>query len=103
MKLFFFCLPLGFAAALASLFLYVNPPNCILPDPNLCSNFGEQRGGFPLPVLRDNVGSSPPDSWGKIDSGDIASANLPAFSLNLLFYSGLFWAAGQVSKRLRNR
>ncbi|MBD2089596.1 hypothetical protein H6F67_06990 [Microcoleus sp. FACHB-1515] len=99
MKLFFVCLPIGLIAAVASAFLYVNPPNCTIPYPD-CPQFGKQQGGFPLPVLDDNVGESPTQSWGKIDEGDVASVNLSALGINSLFYAAIFWASGLIALRL---
>ena len=90
---------------------YVQPANC----EQLCVNepcaagtckSGEQKAGFPLPILRDAEGGSPPSGWGKIGLEDLAYLNIRAFLLNILFYSVLLLLVRSIfrfSKRLRTR
>lgn len=57
----------------------VNAP-CSLPMECL----GDLKAGFPLPVIHDDIGSSPIDGWGKIGVED--NFDFWAFFLNSFFY-----------------
>lgn len=55
---------------------------------------GLLSAGFPVPVIRDHMGSSPISGWGRLGPEDIALLPwLPclAIPLNVMFYSALLW------------
>lgn len=70
---------------------------------------GEQKAGFPLPIIRDQggkVGSSPTSGYGKIGFWDYFVPDIGALSLNILFYTVLLILAKSIfvlGKRLRSR
>ncbi len=51
---------------------------------------GLAGAGFPLTFICDSLGSSPTESWGKIDEADILFPNL-FFLVDVLFYIVLLW------------
>jgi hypothetical protein len=62
---------------------------------------GLQSAGFPVPVIRDHIGSSPISGWGRLGPEDISL--LPCFSipLNVMFYSAILWPLQKVISRRR--
>jgi hypothetical protein len=86
---------------------YVRPKNCQqfcdLPEHLTCpSGFcrsGEQRAGFPLPIIIDNgAGSSPTSGWGKLGPEDLPNPVTPA--LDVIFYSVLLWLPWKIIRIL---
>ncbi len=77
---------------------YVRPLNCQrlcdlpeqLPCPSGACRLGEQRAGFPLPIVIDNgAGSSPTSGWGKLGPEDLPNPLTPV--LDVVFYGVLLW------------
>jgi hypothetical protein len=77
---------------------YVQPSSClqlcVLPTqvdcPSGSCRLGEQRAGFPLPMIIDSgAGSSPTTGWGKLGPEDHPNPFTPL--LNVLFYGILLW------------
>ena len=77
---------------------YVRPLNCQqfcdLPEQLNCPSgscrSGEQRAGFPLPIVIDSgAGSSPTGGWGKLGPEDLPNPVTPV--LDVVFYSLLLW------------
>ncbi len=103
---------LAVGMALGSL-RFVRPANCQTlcseplqaPCPTGACRFGEQRAGFPLPILTDNEAGSPPGGWGKIGPEDIPNPFF--FVIDALFYGLLLWlpisAARIISRRAGTR
>ncbi len=61
-----------------------------LPCPSGSCRAGEQRAGFPLPMVIDTgTGSSPTGGWGKLGPEDLPNPLTPV--LDVLFYSVLLW------------
>ncbi len=58
------------------------------PQDPVCQ--GLAGAGFPLTFICDRLGSSPTESWGKIDEADILFPNL-FFLVDVLFYIVLLW------------
>jgi hypothetical protein len=88
---------LSIGLTLASL-KYVQPASCLqlcdLPKQAACPvgscRLGEQRAGFPLPMIIDSgAGSSPTSGWGKLGPEDLPNPFTPL--LNVLFYGILLW------------
>ena len=86
---------------------YVRPPDCQrfcdLPVHLPCSSgscrAGEQRAGFPVPVLIDSgAGSSPIDGWGKLRPED--RPNPVTTLLAVLFFSVLLWLLWKIMRVL---
>jgi len=73
MKQFIVSLIPGTCVAFASIFLYVQPPECVQ---EIECQVGVQRGGFPLGVVKDKPGSSPISGWGRISLEDFYSAQV---------------------------
>lgn len=74
---------------------YVRPTDCqhlcsTDPCPTGYCRTGEQRAGFPFPILLDNNdGGSPIAGWGKLGPEDYP---LPyTFVLDVLFYGMILW------------
>lgn len=57
----------GTCVAFASIFLYVQPPDCVQ---EIECKVGVQRGGFPLAVVKDKPESSPLSGWARISLED---------------------------------
>jgi hypothetical protein len=80
--------------------LYVRPQDCGLacdapqgtPCPSGACRIGEQRAGWPLPVVVDAPGGgSPTSGWGRLGPED---PPIPGpFVADILFYSILLWLA----------
>ncbi|MEJ2303269.1 MAG: hypothetical protein P8Y14_17210 [Anaerolineales bacterium] len=77
---------------------YVRPVDCQgfcdlprgVPCPSGSCRSGEQRAGFPIPVVIDSgAGSSPIDGWGKLGPED--GLNPLTTVLDVLFYGTLLW------------
>lgn len=75
---------------------YVRPLNCQrfcdlpeqMPCPSGSCRAGEQRAGFPLPLIIDSgAGSSPTSGWGKLGPEDLPNPVTPV--LDVAFYSVL--------------
>jgi hypothetical protein len=90
--------------------LYIQPGNCQTmciepegaPCPTGACREGEQKAGFPLPVLQDQgTGGSPTSGWGVLGSEDLP--NPLYFLLDVVFYGLLFWLAWQVIQVIRFR
>lgn len=86
---------------------YVRPADCQRfcdkPEPTPCPSgscrSGEQRAGFPLPVVIDSgAGSSPTSGWGKLGPEDLPNPVTPV--LDVLFYSVLLWLLWKVLRVL---
>jgi hypothetical protein len=101
---------LGVCLTFASL-RYVKPAKChqlCLNEPcalGACKP-GEQIAGFPFPFVRDqesHVGSSPTSAWGRVGLEDYTSADIKAFSFNILFYSAIVGSLTRLGKSLRTR
>jgi hypothetical protein len=89
---------------------YVQPSNCLqlcdLPAQADCPSgscrLGEQRAGFPLPMLIDSsAGSSPTTGWGKLGPEDLPNPFTPL--LNVLFYAILLWLIWKLIRWLFGR
>ena len=65
-------------------------------DRTLCR--GLLGAGFPLPVVCDASGESPPSSWGRIDWADADSINLLGTVSDILLYGMLLWGAARLWK-----
>jgi hypothetical protein len=77
---------------------YIQPSNCLqlcdLPEQMTCPSGscrpGEQRAGFPLPIVIDSgIGSSPTSGWGKLGPEDFPNPVTPV--LDAVFYGVLLW------------
>ncbi len=63
---------------------------------------GEQRAGWPLPVLIDSPGGgSPTNGWGKLGPED--PPIISTFLLDTLFYSILLWVAFSIVRAVRRQ
>ncbi len=89
---------------------FVRPVNCQsfcdvpeqAPCPRGSCRPGEQRAGLPLPVLVDDPGGgSPTSGWGILGPEDLP--NPVTFVLDVLFYSGLLWLIGYVTRVIRGK
>lgn len=96
MKLFLAGWSSGFAAALASSVLAVNPPNCAVID-QACLEQGQRQGSYPLIVLYDSDAESPTSSIGRIDANDLIRVNPLNLGINTLFHTGIFSTSGSLS------
>ena len=90
--------------------LYVRPKVCNqacdapegIPCPSGACRFGEQRAGWPLPVIVDSPGGgSPVDGWRKLGPEDIPMPD--TFVLDVLFYGILLWVASCMIQAHRGR
>lgn len=84
----------GACLTVASIFLYVQPPECVV---GVKCSAGVQRGGFPLAVVKDQALSSPTSGWGRMSLDDFYNASLLAFLINSLCYTALWWVVWEVS------
>jgi hypothetical protein len=100
-------LAIGFS--IASL-RYVRPLNCVtfcdLPEQLTCPSGscrpGEQRAGFPLPIILDSgTGSSPTSGWGKLGPEDLPNPVTPI--LDVIFYGVLLWIIWKIFRALLGR
>ncbi len=82
---------------------YVRPSNCLqfcdLPKQLTCPigscRSGEQRAGFPLPIIIDSgAGSSPTGGWGKLGPEDVPNPVTPV--LDVVFYGVLLWSVWKI-------
>ncbi len=89
---------------------YVTPKDCsqecVAPEGTSCPSgacrIGEQRAGWPLPVLIDSPGGgSPVNGWGKLGPEDPPIPS--AFVLDTLFYSILLWVAFSIVRAVRRQ
>jgi len=89
---------------------YIRPMDCQrlcqepiqAPCPSGSCRSGEQRAGFPLPVLQDEgTGSSPTGGWGKLGPEDLP--NPVTFVLDVLVYSVLLWFVWRVIRVTRGK
>lgn len=66
---------------------------------------GEQTAGFPFPVIRDVVGTSPTGGDGRVDNNDWqrGGLNIGGFLLNTLFYAALSLGVWYIVKGLKSR
>jgi hypothetical protein len=89
---------------------YVRPKNCQqfcdLPEQLTCPSgscrSGEQRAGFPFPIIIDNgAGSSPTSGWGKLGPEDLPNPVTPV--LDVLFYSVLLWLLWKIIRMLMGK
>ena len=67
-------------------FAFVQPQDCRPPGTCL---IGEQRAGFPIPVLQDNNNSSPLSGLGVLGPEDTPYPG--AFVLDVIFWSAVLW------------
>jgi hypothetical protein len=97
---------LAIGLTLASL-RYVRPLDCQrfcdlpeqVPCPSGSCRAGEQRAGFPLPLVIDSgAGSSPTSGWGKLGPEDLPNPVTPV--LDVLFYSVLLWLLWKIIRVL---
>lgn len=80
-------------------FAFVQPRDCRPPGTCL---IGEQRAGFPIPVLQDNnAGSSPTSGWGVLGPEDMPYPG--AFVLDVIFWSAVLWFLWKVGGRIMSR
>lgn len=100
MKQFIISLIPGTCVAFASIFLYVQPPECVQ---EIECQVGVQRGGFPLAVVKDKPGSSPISGWGRISLEDFYSANPLTFLVNSLCYTTLFWVMWKTGVHIQRK
>ena len=86
---------------------YVLPADCQtlcnLPERVLCPSgscrFGEQRAGFPVPIIIDSgAGSSPTGGWAKLVPED--SPNPVGPVLDFLFYGVILWLIWKVIRAI---
>ncbi len=86
---------------------YVRPSSCQelcdLPEPSPCPSGacreGQQRAGFPLPIVIDSgAGSSPTGGWGKLGPEDLPNPLTPV--LDAGFYAALLWILWKVLRVL---
>lgn len=86
---------------------YVRPLNCQrfcdlpeqMPCPSGSCRAGEQRAGFPLPLIIDSgAGSSPTSGWGKLGPEDLPNPVTPV--LDVVFYSVLLWILWKIAQVL---
>jgi hypothetical protein len=86
---------------------YIRPLNCLqlcdLPEQLTCPSgscrLGEQRAGFPLPIVIDNgAGSSPTSGWGKLGPEDLPNPMTPV--LDVVFYGVLLWIIWKTMRML---
>jgi hypothetical protein len=89
---------------------YIQPANCLglcdLPTqvdcPSGSCRLGEQRAGFPLPMIIDSgAGSSPTTGWGRLGPEDLPNPFTPL--LNVLFYGILLWLIRKLIRWLFRR
>jgi hypothetical protein len=89
---------------------YIQPANCLglcdLPTqvdcPSGSCRLGEQRAGFPLPMIIDSgAGSSPTTGWGRLGPEDLPNPFTPL--LNVLFYGILLWLIWKLIRWLFRR
>jgi hypothetical protein len=89
---------------------YVRPVDCQrfcdlpenIPCPSGSCRSGEQRAGFPLPLVVDGgAGSSPTGGWGKLGPEDGLNPLTPA--LNVFFYFILLWLLRRMLRVYRAR
>jgi len=72
------------------------------PCPSGACRAGEQRAGFPLPVLVDDPGGgSPTSGWGILGPEDLP--NPMTFFINILFYSVLLLSAWTMIQVVRGK
>ena len=100
MKQFIVSLIPGTCVAFASIFLYVQPPECVK---GVECQVGVQQGGFPLAVVKDKPGSSPISGWGRISLEDFFAANPLAFVVNSLCYTTLFWVMWKTAVHIQRK
>lgn len=100
---------LAIGLALLSL-TYVRPSNCqqlcaepeYAPCPTGACRFGEQRAGFPLPIVVDAPGGgSPTSGWGKLGAEDMP--NPLFFLMDAAFYAALVWIVWFAAQWIRER
>jgi hypothetical protein len=86
---------------------YVRPLTCLqfcdLPEQLTCPSgscrAGEQRAGFPLPIVIDNgAGSSPTGGWGKLGPEDLPNPVTPV--LDVVFYGVFLWLIWKIVRVL---
>ncbi len=89
---------------------YVRPSNCqqlcaepeYAPCPSGACRFGEQRAGFPLPIVVDAPGGgSPTSGWGKLGAEDMPDPLF--FLMDAAFYAALIWIVWFAAQRIRER
>jgi hypothetical protein len=86
---------------------YVRPADCQrfcdlpkgVPCPSGSCRSGEQRAGFPLPLMIDSgAGSSPTGGWGKLGPEDGLNPITP--DLDVIFYGVLLWLVWKLARVL---
>ncbi len=89
---------------------YVRPKDCNrlcgapegAPCPSGACRFGEQRAGWPLPILMDTPGGgSPTNGWGILGPED--PLILDSFVSDVLIYSLLIWLLFYAIQTIRGR
>jgi hypothetical protein len=89
---------------------YIQPKNCynscdpsnVIPCPKGSCYFGDQKAGWPIPVIIDAPGGgSPTDGWGVLGNEDLPH---PVWLIaDLLFYSVLIWMVLYVIQYFRHQ